>query len=255
MHFLSKRPRLFLLAGVTSLLFVLSQAWAADFSVNPIRLELGPAARSGVFSVRNDGKEKLSFQIEAMEWTQDASGADQYTETRDLIFFPKILGVEAGEEGIIRVGAKNTMVPAEKTYRVFIQELPSPSQAAKVEGPRVNLLLRFGAPVFVAPAKPTDSADLAAMTLNKGVLSLSVKNTGNRHHVIQGIHLKGADRQGHDVYELTLADRYLLTGTTKTFTATIPPEKCDRLAALALEFKTDKLVLNRKLDVTRAMCS
>lgn len=223
--------------------------------MNPIRLELGPAVRSGVFSVRNDGKEKLSFQIEAMEWTQDAAGVDQYTETRDLIFFPKILGVEAGEEGIIRVGARNAAVPAEKTYRVFIQELPSPSQAVLADGPRVNLLLRFGAPVFVTPVRPTDSAEVTAMALAQGVLGLSLKNTGNRHQVIEGIHIRGADRLGQEVYALTLADRYLLTGSTKAFKATIPAQKCDGIATLSVQVKTDKVTLDRKLDVSRAMCS
>ena len=255
MHLLSKRPRSFLLAGATSLLFVLSQAWGADFSVNPIRLELGPSVRSGAFVVRNDGKEKVSFQIDAMEWTQDAAGVDQYTATRDLVFFPKILAVEGGEEGIIRVGAKTPLVPAEKTYRLFIQELPSPAQAATPDGPRVNLLLRFGAPVFVAPVQPADGADLSGLGMAKGVLSLSVKNTGNRHQMIQGIHLKGADAQGRQVYELTLADRYLLAGTTKPFTATIPAETCQRIAALTVEFKSDKVGLTRKLDINRAMCS
>lgn len=255
MHFLLKRSRLLVTAGVTSLLFLgPTQAWAADFSVNPIRLELSPAVKSGVLSVRNDGKEKLSFQVDAMEWTQDATGADKYTETRDLVFFPKILGVEAGEEGIIRVGARTPTVPAEKTYRLFIQELPNPSQAAVSDGPRINLLLRFGAPIFVVPAQPTDSADLSNLALAKGVLNLSVKNTGNRHQLIQGIHLKGADQQGKEVYALTLADRYLLTGSTKAFAATIPAEACLRIAALSVEFKTEKLDLTRKLEVDRAMC-
>lgn len=255
MQFLSKRSRFLALAGVTSFLFALCEGWAADFSVNPIRLELGPAVRSGVFSVRNDGTERLSFQIDAMEWTQDAAGADQYTETRDLIFFPKILAVEGGEQGIIRVGAKTPLVAAEKTYRLFIQELPRPSQIPSDGVPKVNLLMRFGAPVFITPAQPADSADVVGIGLAKGVLSLSVKNTGNRHQMVQGIHLKGTDPQGREVYTLTLADRYLLTGSTKAYTASIPTEKCLRIAALTVELKTDKLGLTHKLDVNRAMCS
>lgn len=248
-------PLSFAMAGMTGLLFILSPARAADFSVNPIRLDLGQAARSGVFSVRNDGKEKISFQIDAMEWTQDATGADRYTETRDLIFFPKILGVEGGEEGLIRVGAKAAVLPAEKTYRIFIQELPNPSQAAAQDGPRVNLLMRFGAPVFVGPVKPEDTADLSGLGLAKGTLNFSVKNTGNRHQVVQGIHLRGTDTQGQEVYALTLADRYLLTGTAKAYAATIPGDKCQRIAELTVELKTDKLGLARKMGVTRAMCS
>lgn len=205
--------------------------------------------------VRNDSKEKISFQLEAREWTQDASGSDRYTDTADLVFFPKILGVEPGEEGVIRVGAKKPVVPVEKTYRLFIQELPNPNRASTpAVGPQVNLLLRFAAPIFVTPLQASDDADLTGIALEKGVLSLSVKNTGNRHQVLEGIQLKGLGADGHELYALTLADRYLLAGTTKAYTATIPAETCRQLAAMTMELKTDKLSRTRRLDVSRANC-
>src|SRR4051812_3587352 len=81
-------------------------AAAGEFTVNPILLELGAAARSGAITVRNDGKVPLSFQLQAMEWAQDTGGKDQYLETRDLIFYPKILTIEPGKEGLVRVGTR-----------------------------------------------------------------------------------------------------------------------------------------------------
>ena len=54
-----------------------------------MRLDLGPRAKSGVLTVTNEGEEKLNFQLQAMEWTQDAAGKDVYNETQDLIFFPQ----------------------------------------------------------------------------------------------------------------------------------------------------------------------
>ena len=118
MHLVASRNDVFFKAGVSSLLFALSQVWAGDFSVNPIRIDFGPGVRSSALSVRNEGKEKLGFQVEAMEWTQDAAGADQYAESRDLVYFPRILSVAPGEEGLIRVGVKAPVVPVEKTYRL-----------------------------------------------------------------------------------------------------------------------------------------
>lgn len=252
---LPKRLKSWATAGLAGLFFIWTPGFAAEFSVAPIRLELGPAVRSGALIVRNDSKEKIGFQLEAMEWTQDEKGADRYTDTSDLIFFPKILSVEPGEEAVVRVGAKRPVVPIEKTYRVFIQELPNPNRAATTTpGAQVNLLLRFGAPIFVTPQQPSDDADIRAISLDKGVLSLSVKNTGNRHQVMEGIHLKGLGPDGQELYTLTLADRYLLAGTTKAFSATIPAETCRRLAAITMELKTDKLSRTRKLDVSRANC-
>jgi fimbrial chaperone protein len=236
-----------------ALVALLALPLRAEFAVNPIRLDLGPAARNGAIAVRNEGKEPLGFQMQAMEWTQDAQGKDTYTETADLIFFPKIMTVEPGKETLLRVGVKNAVVPTEKTYRLFIEQMPG-ARTESTPGAAVNVLIRFGAPIFVSPAAPRDGAEFTAASLAKGVLTLGVRNTGNRHQVVQGIELKGQDTQGNEVYSLMLADRYILAGTTKTYTATIPAAQCGRIAGLTVELKTDKLALKNKLDVNRAMC-
>jgi fimbrial chaperone protein len=231
---------------------------AGEFSVNPIRVDINATARSGAIGVRNEGKDKLSFQLQGMEWTQDNEGKDQYAPTRELIYFPKILTVESGEEGLVRVGMNAAVVKSEKTFRLFIEELPGPTAAAaKAEGKsaQINVLIRFGAPVFVAPVQPVDSAEIPSMELAKGVLSLTLRNTGNRHQLIEGIQLKGTDAQGAEVYALTIADRYLLAGVTKPFSTSIPADQCAKLARLTVEIKTDRLALARSLDVAaRDMC-
>lgn len=210
--------------------------------------------RSGVITVKNEGQDKLSFQLDAKEWTQDGAGTDQYADTRDLIFFPKILTVESGQEGLIRVGAKNPVVPSEKTYRLFIEELPGPAKESGAVGAQVTVLIRFGEPVFVAPLKAQDGLEVESLALTKGTLTFLVRNTGNRHQVVQGIQLKGTDAAGGEVYALTLADRYLLAGTVKPYTAVIAADKCSKLVGLEVEIKSDKASATRKLDVTRAMC-
>ncbi len=240
--------------AAASCVLAFGSASAGEFSVNPIRLELAAAVRSGVIAVRNEGPVKLSFQLQAKAWTQDAAGKDQYVETSDLIFFPKLMTVEPGQEGLIRVGARNAVTPVEKTYRLFIEELPGAAKAAEGAGVKLNVLIRFGAPVFVTPLKPQDGLELESLSLDKGVLHLAARNTGNRHQLVQGVHLKGSDAHGAEVFALTLADRYLLAGTVKSYTTTIAGDVCARLAGLAIELKTDKLSVKRKLDVSRAMC-
>lgn len=229
-------------------------AKAGEFSVNPIRLELGAAVKTGVIGVRNDDKQKLNFQLQAMEWTQDATGKDIYTDTQGLVFFPKILSIEPAEERLIRVGAKASAVPTEKTYRLFIEELPGLVKTPEGNSAQINVLIRFGAPVFVAPLKPQDSLDIDRFTVAKGAITIQAKNTGNRHQLVRGIELKGADAGGNEVYALTLADRYLLAGTVKTYATTLSAAQCAKISSLALEFMTDKLSEKRKIDVTRAMC-
>jgi P pilus assembly protein, chaperone PapD len=236
---------------------LLAPVIAGEFVVSPIRLDLGPGSRSGAITVRNEGTEKIGFQLEAMEWQQDASGQDQYLETRELVFFPKIMTVEGGQEGLIRIGTKMPVVQTEKTYRLFIQEMPGPTkepEQAKAGKAQVNFLIRFGAPIFVAPVQPQDGLTVDSLSVVNSAISLSARNSGNRHQVIQGVSLKGADAAGNEVYASTLADRYLLSGTTKSFSATIPPAQCARVASLSVEIKTDKQSAARRLDVNPSMC-
>jgi fimbrial chaperone protein len=230
-------------------------AVAGEFTVNPILLELGAAARSGAITVRNDGKIPLSFQLQAMEWVQDAGGKDQYLETRDLIFYPKILTIEPGKEGLVRVGTRTPIVPVEKTYRLFIEELPGNAGAPKTTGTQISFLIRFGAPIFVKPVKPQEGLEIEALALTSGELAFSAKNTGNEHQVIQDVHLKGMDAGGNEIYAMALADRYILAGTVKSYKTSIPAGQCAKIATIEVELKTDKLSAKHKLDVTRAMCA
>lgn len=255
MNQLARTPWIRILTSALCAFFLSGPAPAGEFTVDPIRLELWATARSGMVSVRNDGTEKLSFQLEGMEWTQDNAGQDQYTETRDLIFFPKIMTVEPGHQGVIRVGVKHVVVATEKTYRLFINELPGVLKKPEAPGAQINVLIRFGAPIFVAPAKAEDRLEVEALSLAKGTLNFSARNGGNRHQMVQGIQLTGVDGSGNTVYALTLTDRYLLAGTVKLYTTAIPAADCSRIASLQVEVKTDKASANRKLDVTRSLCS
>jgi len=232
---------------------VCGSAGAGEFIVSPVRLELGSTTRSGAITVRNEGKDMLSFQLEAMEWRQDGDGKDQYVETQELVFFPKIMSVGPGQEALIRVGAKTPLVQREKTYRLFIQEMPAPAPAPS-NGAQVNFLIRFGAPIFVVPVKAQDSLAVDSLGLVKGTVHIATRNSGNRHQVVQGVHLKGADAAGAEIFTLTLADRYLLAGTAKTFSATVPPQQCARLTSLSVEVRTDRLSTVRQLDVDPTMC-
>lgn len=190
-----------------------------------------------------------------MAWTQDSDGKDVLTETPDLVFFPKILSVDPDQEGLIRIGTKAATVPVEKAYRLFIEELPDTVKLPDGNAAQINVLIRFGAAVFVAPLEFRDSLDIERFVISKGIMTITARNSGNRHQMVQGIKLKGTDTAGKEVYGLTLGDRYLLAGTAKSYTTTLAPDLCAKLVGLKFEFKTDRLATSRKLTVARDMCS
>jgi fimbrial chaperone protein len=243
------------LAGAALLTFFsCAQVFAGEFTVNPVRIDLGTTARSAAITVANEGKEKLNFQIQAMDWAQDAAGKDQYNETRDLIFFPRIMSVEPGQEAVIRVGLKSGAAASERTFRLFIEELPGVVKKTEGNSAQINFLVRFGLPIFAAPIQPRDGLAIEGLELKDGVITVAARNTGNRHQVYKSMRLEGTDFSGNRVYGLDIADRYLLAGILKSYTATLTPEQCRNIAVLGIEITTDRLTETRKLDVSRAMC-
>ncbi|HZY19761.1 MAG TPA: fimbria/pilus periplasmic chaperone [Ramlibacter sp.] len=227
---------------------------AGEFAVTPIRMELGAGTRTGAFTVRNEGKDPLPLQVRGMTWSQDAAGQDQYEDAKDLVYFPRVLSVEPGQEAVIRVGIRMPPADAEKTYRVFIEELPAPADAEGKRGAALTFLVRFGAPVFVRPAATTDALLLEGLGAARGQATFSMHNAGNQHQVVENIVVRGLATDGQELFAVALTDRYLLAGTRKRYSAPIPREACGRLASLSAEATTDKAKASGRMAVAGAAC-
>lgn len=226
-------------------------AYAGEWRVSPIRMYLGSEAKSGTLSIINEGTGKFQVQMKAFLWEQDAEGKDRYTESNDLVFFPKMMIFTKPEERILRTGIKAPPAGKEKTYRLFIEEIP---EARKPGGTNVAIAIRFGVPIFVKPLKEEVKGEISAMELGKGEFRVTVKNSGNVHFVINSLEVKGSSSTGEQTYSKKFDGWYLLNGVSRTYTAAIPGETCANSAKLAVEVKTDLFVLNGKLDVDKTLC-
>jgi len=243
------------LAFTSALFFVLafhSPSPAGDFRVSPVMLHFDSDTKSGVIKLINEGGEGLRLQLGAFEWTQDAEGKDVYAETGDVVFFPKIMVVEPKSERVIRVGRTLPAGEKEKTYRLFVEEIP---RRAESEGVRVTIAVRFGVPLFVQPAKEEPRGEIAEAGLSGGELGLLVRNTGNVHFMIQSIDISGRNADGEEKFSEQIAGWYLLGGASRRYGATIPEEVCAGLSTLQVTVKTDRLAIETKVDVDKAKCS
>ena len=247
---LNKIIRISILYGV--LLFASFPALAGDFQVSPITLELGRGTNSGVFTVINEGQEKINFQIAVSEWTQDSTGKDVYSETTDIIFFPKIMTLEVGEQRVIRVGLKGPWGREEKTYRIFIEQIPSREKSA---GVNIAVSIRFAPPIFVKPAEIKTSGAIDTIQLARGKISAVVRNTGNVHFRITSIWIKGRSASGAEVFSQEIAGWYLLNHVARNIEASFPQEKCEELSSIEIEAKMENFNLTGKMDVQKGMCS
>jgi fimbrial chaperone protein len=221
---------------------------AAEFSVTPIRVQLAAGLMNETITVANHAEEKLRVAVRLMEWTQDAQGKDVYKESSDLVYFPRLMEIEAGGKRLVRVGAKRPAGVVERTYRLFIEEQPEP--AAEPLRSKVAFYFRFGVPVFLPPVAPNPQPEASEPTLKAGKLSVVVKNPGNQHFRL--VKLTVLDGAG---YVQELSGWYSLSGTERTYSAEIPRDVCQKANTFSITLEGEGIRLDRKLTVDPASCA
>lgn len=230
-------------------------AFAGEFQVSPIILDLGKTNKSGTITVSNVGTEKINLQIQAMKWKQDAEGKDLYSETNDIIYFPKIVSVDKGDSQLIRAGIKEGLSEREKTYRLYIQEIPDQSRKSPDKAKfQIAVMIRFGVPIFIKPAIENLKGIVDAVTVAKGTATAVVKNTGNVHFRITKITVSGRTPDGQEIFSKELQGWYLLAGAEREYSAPVPQDVCLKLAQIEVNVKAEELTFSGIQSVTKEMC-
>ncbi len=224
-----------------------------EFQVSPIRLDLGKTARSGVITVSNVGSGKVNLQIRATEWTQDRAGKDLYSETSDIVYFPRIISLEKGDAQVIRVGMKGAPPVSEKTYRLYIEEIPEPNRA-EAGKTQVAIAIRFGVPIFIKPVNERLKGLVDPITVVKGAATAHVSNAGNVHFRITTVAITGTTADGQEVFAKEIKGWYLLAGAERSYSEPIPPDVCRRLEQIQFVVKADELTITGSHPVYKEMC-
>lgn len=231
--------------------FLPASLLGAEFSVSPIRIEFDRATRTSALTIRNDGTDKLQAQVTLSEWTQDETGKDVYAESKDLVFFPKLLTVEPDSEAIVRVGVRALPPAAERTYRLYVEEIPAPQKGG---GAQVNVHVRFGVGIFVRPPVATFRGEIVGLGAEKGVIRVPVRNTGTVSFKVDKVVLRGTRKDTEPLLK-ELGGWYVLAGSTRTFQVVLSPVECRGLARLDVDVKAEKVSLSAGLDVGDAACA
>jgi fimbrial chaperone protein len=228
---------------------------AGEYTVSPLRINLDRDAKSAAVTLTNSGSDPMTFQVDVREWTQDAEGRDRYEQTGEVIFFPKILTLQPGEGRVVRVGVQAIPGTVERTFRLFIEPLPVPTKEPLAPGANISINLRFALPIFVKPPTHAGAGEIDAVALSKGVLTFTLKNTGNEHlRMDNGVAVTGRDAQGNDVFTERIENRYVLAGAAKFLSLAAPKGTCTRLASIEITAQAEQLTLHRTLDVDRTSC-
>ena len=239
-------------AALMSIAVLPLSALAGEWQVIPIRLDLSAAAKSGVLTVKNRSDDTLNMQLKAFEWSQDLDGKDNYKETADLIFMPKIATLDKQGEQVVRVGVRIPATSREKTYRLFIEELPKPRKA---ESSSIAIAIRFGVPIFVEPLKEEIKGAIEKVESVKGELSASILNNGTSHFNISSVNFRLRNVKGEELFSKDVKGWYLLSGVSRRYVMAFPADLCKEAAVAEIDMKSDRLDLKKRVDMNAANCA
>jgi fimbrial chaperone protein len=227
--------RLRALAFAPLLALVPAAADAGSFQVNPIRIEMAKGVTNAVITVRNDGEEPVVVQSSVMAWTQE-DGKDVYKETQEALITPPVTTIAPGAEQILRVGLRRTTDPRnELPFRVFLQEVPPPPKPGFTG---LQVALRVGIPVFVAPLAPLPrKLDWSARLGADGAILLAAQNRGTAHVQVTDFEVRLADANEPLARESMLA--YVLAGQRREWTLEVPADRTKSATELRLKAFTD----------------
>lgn len=164
---------------------------ASNFNVSPILVNLSSTSATAALEVENTGEEAVVIQSEVKSWAQE-NGTSTYQPTTDILATPPIFTVPAHGKQIVRMGMRRTVDPnTELSYRLFLQEVPPPP---KPDFKGVQIKLRLGVPVFIAPAVAAQPVPKWSATQDEeGLIKLTLVNEGNAHLQISDFVLKVAN--------------------------------------------------------------
>lgn len=215
-------------------------AQAAGIEVQPISVELSAKLPSDMLAISNRGLEPVRFQVMAFEWKQKPSGEMEFAPTQDIMFFPAMMTLNPQEARNLRVGATIKPGDKEKTYRIFIQELPRMIVPDDPNGAAVGMLTKVSVPVFIQPAAPNPAPGITGLSMSGNTVRFSIKNSGNAHVRPKAVSLKVKDAASQLVHEETLRSWYVLAGGVLEFEAKIPAQVCSTASSVEIDMELEK---------------
>src|SRR5258708_4537857 len=172
---------------------------ASAFSVSPTRLMLTPGAASAVLTLTNGSEHTVRFQLSAFAWDQTEDGQMRLAATKDVVWYPPLLAGEPGRWRRVRVGAATPFAVLEKTYRLFVEELPNHEGAASPEA-GIHVRTKMGVPVFLRGPRPSMQTAVEGLEVGDGEMFFHVANNGTAHALLQRVQIHGLSSTGEQVF-------------------------------------------------------
>jgi P pilus assembly chaperone PapD len=236
------------------LLLALSAALpAAEFQVNPVRVELEGHRRADTLLVSNRAAEPLRFEVTVNEWRMAADGAWQLVPSDELIVHPLLLEVPAGGAARLRVGTLEPIVDGpERAFRIEMLEQASPGSARPNA---LRMVAKVSLPVFVRAGAAKAVPQVRAPAIRRGALEFGLHNAGDSYLAPQKLALELRSARGDVLHRQELGSNYVLAGATFPVRARVPADACGRVAAIRVVFLDSHGALDSTLPADARHCA
>jgi len=239
--------------AIVALLLAPDAAARSNFTVTPTEVNLSASATSALVTLRNASKLPLRFEVAVFSWSEDEHGKMTLNPSSDVTFFPKLVELAGGASRNIRIGINAGLArDVEQSFRLFIEELPDQSAP---KGNAVALRTKVGIPVFVRPAKPVRSAEIAGVSVENGKVLARVRNTGNLHISVDTIAVKGTGGSAAPTFTKEGPGWYVLPGATRIFEVPMTAAECKTTTSVAVEVTGHGKSLTSASQVSPAACA
>jgi P pilus assembly chaperone PapD len=146
------------------------------------------------------------------------------------------------------VGSATNFDVREKTYRLFVEELP-PTSAPK----GVRVLTKMGIPIFLRPAKEVATASLIDVRQQDGMLKFTLANVGTVHVVPRSVKVRGFVGST-TAFEKTLDSWYVLSGGRRDFEMALSKGGCAQLTSIAVDVQFESGQVQEQLLTPSGAC-
>src|SRR5574341_102860 len=195
-------------------------AFAASFSVNPVRIFMKAQDRAVAVTLTNESDQPVVLQADLYSWTEKPDGTDELVPTEDLILSPPIIKLGARARQVVRLARlKPADASRQLTYRLIMREIPEVT--APKDNIQVTVALALSLPVFITPAPAKRNVVCDASRGEADTLNVGCANNGSAYAQVREVLVK----QGERVLGRFEGGAYVLPGSRK-----VVPVKAENVA-------------------------
>jgi fimbrial chaperone protein len=219
--------------------FAAGAAHASGVKVAPISLTLSSSAPSGTFVLTNQGTELVRFHITAFAWSDSPEGEMVLTPTAEIVFFPAMMSLTPGEARKVRVGINVKPAPAERSFRVFVQELPRMVKSTDDQSSKVSMLTKMGIPIYFEGTTRKAVPGISNLAVSGTSVKFRLTNRGTKHYRADKIVVTATDN-ANAIHSLEPKGWYVLAGGTRPYVVDLPRTVCATLKSVQVELQSDQ---------------